>query len=324
MEAVENRIHVAEKRNNMVKPKNSYGNFLKKDFFRNKYIYLMMLPVMAYFIIFCYLPMYGVVIAFKDFTPGKGILNSDWVGFAHFIEFFQTFHFWRLLRNTLLINGYLIIFGFPAPIILALLLNELKSKTFKSSVQTISYLPHFVSIVVIAGMIADFTASKGIFNDIISLFGGERVPLLTKPGLFRGIYVISDIWQGIGWGSIIYLASLTSISSELYDAATVDGANRWKQLWNVTIPGIMPTITIMFILRMGSVMSLGFEKIILLYNPMTYETGDVISSYIYRRGLQEFNYSFSSAVGLFNSAVNLIFLLSANWLSRKHNETSLW
>jgi len=282
------------------------------------------IPVLAYYIIFHYGPMYGVIIAFKNFTPARGILGSPWVGLQWFKDFFSSYYFGRLLRNTLLINIYSLIFSFPAPIILALLLNELRSQKFKKAVQTISYLPHFISLVVICGMIVNFTARDGIINDIIAFFGGERTTMLLRPELFRSIYVISGIWQSVGWSSIIFLAALSGIDVELYQAAVIDGANRWHQVWHVTLPGILPTIVILLIMRIGSLMSVGYEKIILLYNSSIYETADVISTFVYRKGLLEANYSYSSAVGLFNSVINFLLLIIANWVSRKVNETSLW
>lgn len=268
--------------------------------------------------------MYGAMIAFKDFSPGKGILGSSWVGLKHFNTFFRSVYFFRIIKNTLLINILNLAFGFPAPIILALLLNELKNAIFKRLVQTISYLPHFISVMVICGMIIDFTASKGIINDLIELFGGERGALLLRPELFRTIYVSTNIWQEVGWGSIIYLAALSGIDYQLYEAATIDGAGRFRQLMHITLPGIAPIIIILLILRIGQMMNVGFEKIILLYNPNTYETADVISSFVYRKGLMEFNYSYSTAVGLFNSIINFTLLLSTNWFSRSVSETSLW
>jgi putative aldouronate transport system permease protein len=223
-----------------------------------------------------------------------------------------------------LINFYQLIFGFPAPIILALLMNEIKNKFFKKTIQTITYLPHFVSTVVICGMIIDFFAQNGLINDLIASFGGPRTLFLVEAGWFRSIYVGTGIWQGVGWGSIIYLAALTAIDTELYEAVTIDGAGRWKQFVHITLPGIAPTIVILLIMNIGRMMSEGFEKIILLYNPSTYETADIISSYVYRRGLVEANYGFSAAVGLFNTLVNLILIVAANYTSRKVNETSLW
>lgn len=295
-----------------------------KDYKKNKFLILMALPVLAWYVLFQYVPMYGLIIAFKDFNPMKGILASDWTGLDHFSSFFNSYYAWRVIRNTLLINTYQLVFGFPAPIILALLLNELRSIRYKKLVQTITYLPHFVSLVVICGMITDFLSLNGVINDIIVLFGGERTSFLLHMQYFRSVYTITGIWQSIGWSSIIYLAALSGIDQELYDATSIDGAGRWKQMLHVTLPGIAPTIIILFILNIGRMMSEGFEKIILLYNPNTYETADIISSFVYRRGLVESNYSFSAAVGLFNSVINLTLILTANRISRKVNETSLW
>jgi putative aldouronate transport system permease protein len=289
-----------------------------------KSLYLLALPGLAYFILFHYGPMYGSIIAFKDFTPKLGILRSPWVGFSHFVDFFNSFFFYRLVRNTLLLNVVNLVFGFPAPIILALLLNEVRHKRFKSSIQTLSYLPHFISIIVICGMILQFTTSRGIVSDFIELFGGERVNLLSNPKYFRSLYVVTEIWQEVGWGSIIYLAALSAIDQELYASASIDGAGRFRQAWHVTLPGILPTIVILLILRMGSMMSVGFEKIFLLYNPVIYETADVIPTFVYRRGLLENDYSFSGAVGMFNSVINLALLVTANAISRRVNDTSLW
>ncbi|WP_042201075.1 ABC transporter permease subunit [Paenibacillus camerounensis] len=303
---------------------NDYFAMLRRDFKKHKYLYFLGLFGVSYYIIFSYIPMYGVTIAFKDYSPVKGILGSEWIGLKNFTDFFQSFYFWRLLRNTLIISLYDLLIAFPAPIILALLLNEVKHTFFKRTVQTITYLPHFVSIVVISGMIVDFSRKAGLFNVILGWFGVEAQNLLLDPSLFRTIFVGSGIWQGIGWGSIIYLAALSSIDTQLYDAATVDGANRWKQMLHVTVPGIMPTIITLLILRIGGIMDVGFEKVILLYNPQTYETADVISSFVYRRGLLEANYSYSTAVSLFNSVVNFMLLIIANRISRKVNDTSLW
>ncbi|TBL76657.1 ABC transporter permease [Paenibacillus thalictri] len=283
----------------------------------------MLVPVVMYYIVIHYFPIYGLVIAFKDFTPFKGIGNSAWVGMKHFEAFFNSYYFGRLLRNTVLISFYDLIFGFPAPIILALILNEVKRQAFKRFVQTVSYLPHFISIVVVAGMIIDFSARDGVINQVLAWFGSTPVSFLQNQDWFRTIFVGSNIWQGIGWGSIIYLAALSAISPELYEASRVDGANRWSQMLHITIPGIMPTIIIMLILRVGHMMDVGYEKVILLYNPSIYETADVISSFIYRKGLLEMSYSYSAAVGLFNSVINFALLLSVNRMARKTG-TSLW
>ncbi|QHT64161.1 sugar ABC transporter permease [Paenibacillus lycopersici] len=280
--------------------------------------------VVAWYMIFCYIPMYGVIIAFKDFSPGRGILNSPWVGFDNFKSFFMDPNFRRVITNTFLINIYDILWGFPAPIILALLINEVKSKVFKKTVQNLTYLPFFISIVVVCGIIIDFTSTNGLINQLLSHFGFEKTNLLASKELFRTIFIGSGIWQGVGWGSIIYLAALTNIDQQQYEAATIDGAGRWKQLLHITLPGLSSTIVILLILRMGSIMSVGFEKIILLYNPLTYDTADVISSYVYRRGLLNADYSYSTAIGLLNSLINFLFLIGANWLSKKYSENSLW
>lgn len=284
----------------------------------------MVLPVLIFFILFHYKPMYGAIIAFKDYTPALGIAESPWVGLENFSRFFSSVYFGRLIRNTILLSVYSLIFGFPAPIILALLLNEVRSKKFKGLTQTVTYLPHFISMIVVTGMLVDFSMTSGLFNDIVELFGGERSPLLQNPDLYRTIYVASGIWQEAGWGSIIYLSALSGVDSQLYEAAQIDGAGKWKQLLNVTLPGIMPTIVIMFILKMGTLMNMGYEKTILLYNPATYETADIISSYIYRIGLLDQDWSYSTAIGLFNSVINFALLLITNKLARKCGETSLW
>ncbi|WP_261306330.1 ABC transporter permease [Paenibacillus andongensis] len=296
-----------------------------KDFAQNKYLYVMMIPVIAFYLIFHYGPMYGAIIAFKEYSPMKGIVGSPWVGFDQFMSFFHSYYFWRILKNTVVISCYSLLFEFPAPIILALLINEVRHQTFRRIAQSVTYMPYFISLVVICGMVKDFTNSGGILNSWFSMmFGGDGHALLQKPEWFRPLYILSEIWQKVGWESIIYIAALMGIDQEQYEAARMDGAGRWRQIWNITIPGIMPTIMIMFILRMGNLLNVGFEKIILLYNPATYDTADVISSFVYRKGLLEFGWSYSSAVGLFNSLINLILLLSANKLSKKFSESSLW
>jgi putative aldouronate transport system permease protein len=297
---------------------------VKKDFKKNKELYLLVLPVVIFYIIFSYKPMYGIIIAFKNFNPSKGILGSDWVGFKYFIDFFNGIYFGRLIKNTLTISLSSLIFGFPAPIILALLINELKSKWFSRTVQTISYIPHFVSLIVVCGMIVDFSAIGGVVSSLVGFFTGKEENLLTAANYFVPIYVSTNIWKEIGFSSIIYIAALMGIDQQLYEAAQIDGANKWKQLLNVTLPGIAPMITIMFILAMGGLLNVGFEKIILLYNPMTYSTADVISSFVYRRGLLEFNFGYSTAVGLFNTIINFVLIILTNKISKKINETSLW
>ncbi|PYI50501.1 ABC transporter permease [Paenibacillus flagellatus] len=297
---------------------------LVRDFALNKYLYVMMVPVLVYYVVFHYAPMYGATIAFKDYSPMKGILGSEWVGFAHFRDFFESYYFWRILKNTVVISLLTLAFEFPAPIVLALLINEVRHRLFKRFIQTVTYMPYFISLVVICGMIKEFTNSGGIVNGMLTSFGYDGQAMLQKPEWFRFIYVLSEIWQRVGWESIIYIAALMTIDQEQYEAARIDGANRLQQMWSITIPGIMPTVMIMFILRMGNLLNVGFEKIILLYNPAIYDTADVVSSFVYRKGLLEFGWSYSAAVGLFNSVINLLLLVSANYISRRVNEHSLW
>lgn len=298
---------------------------LAKTLSQNKYLFIMITPVLLYYAIFCYGPIYGAIIAFKDFDVSKGIWGSPWVGLKHFITFFQGPYFMRTLVNTLLISLYTILFGFPAPIIFALLLNEVGSQKFKRVVQTVTYLPHFISMVVICGMIHTFVARNGIITDLFVALGGERGNLLVKPEYFRTIFVASDIWQTFGWGSIVYLSALSNVDVQQYEAAELDGAGRFQKMWHITLPALLPTIVIMFIMRVGHVMTVGFEKIILLYNPNTYDTADVISSFVYRKGLGESHqYSFTTAVGLFTSVVNFVLVVSFNFLSKKLTANSLW
>ena len=306
------------------KSKNSFPCRLARDLNKNKIRYLIILPVIAYYFIFCYKPMYGAIIAFKDYSPALGIMESPWVGFKHFLAFFDSFYFWRILKNTIVMSLASLIFGFPAPILLALLINEVTNRHYKKFVQTVSYIPHFISLVVVCSMIKEFTMDSGIINDFLSLFGFDRVTMLNEKQYFVPIYVISNIWQQIGWDSIIYLAALTGVSKELYEAAELDGAGKLKQVFYVTLPGILPTIITMLLLKIGNILNVGYEKVILLYNEATYETADVISSYVYRKGLQEFDWSFSTAVGLFNSVINFTLLIISNKISKKVSETSLW
>jgi putative aldouronate transport system permease protein len=287
-------------------------------------VYFLMLPVLVYFIIFNYIPMVGVVMGFQQFSPRGGIFGSPWVGLKHFKDFFTSVYFFRLLKNTFLLSLYDLLWGFPAPIILALLLNEIKNKAFKKTIQTISYLPYFISLVVICGIVADFTTSDGVITELLVALGGKRENLLGQAKYFRTIYIGSNIWQSAGFGSIIYLAALSSVDQELYDAAIIDGAGRLRQTWHITLPGIVSTIIILLIIRVGTIFAVGSEKIILLYSPVTYETADIISSYVYRKGLQEFNYGYSTAVNLFNSLINTTFLLITNKISKTYSETSLF
>ena len=304
--------------------KDSLSARIRIDFKRNYPIYVLFIPVLAFYLLFQYGPIYGLIIAFKDYYPTRGIWGSAWVGLDNFRRFVNSVYFTRVLTNTLKISVYEIIFGFPAPILFALLLNEVRNTFFKRTIQTITYLPHFISTMVICGILLDFSLKGGLLNDVIAFFGGTRKDLLMQPELFRPIYIGSGIWQGVGWGSIVYLSALTSIDAELYEAAYIDGANRWKQALHITLPGIAPTITILFILKIGGLLNVGFEKIFLLYNATIYEVADVISTFNYRKGLVDYDYSFSTAVGLFNSVVNVILLITANSISKKVNENSLW
>jgi putative aldouronate transport system permease protein len=294
------------------------------DLRRNRYVYLMLAPVIAYYVIFHYGPMYGAIIAFKDFSPAQGILGSPWIGLQNFQDFFGSVYILRLIRNTLAINVLDVIFGFPAPIVLALLLNELTSQHFKRWVQTITYLPHFMSLVVVVGIMIDFLARGGLINSVLGIIGIQSTAFIQESNWYWILYVGSSIWQSVGWGSIIYLAAIANVDPALYEAAVVDGANRWRQMWHITLPGIMPMIVTLLILRIGMMMSVGYEKTILLYNPSTYDTADVISSYVYRKGVLGMDYGFSAAVGLFNSVINFAFLFAANRLSRRANQMSLW
>lgn len=285
---------------------------------------LMFLPPLIYFIIFKYGPMYGVLIAFKDYKFSKGVWGSPWVGFKYFKTFLTDQYFYKLLRNTLAISIYNIIAGFPAPIILALLLNELRNQKYKKIVQTVSYLPHFLSTVIVCGIVISFCASDGFIANILSSFGYERLNYLMYPKYFRHIYVWSGVWQSVGWDSIIYLAALSGVDPQLYEAAKMDGAGRFRQAIHVTLPGIANTIIIMIIMRIGSLISVGFEKIIVLYNEAVYETADVISTYVYRRGLIGADYSYATAVGIFESVIGIILITIANSIARKYSETSLF
>jgi putative aldouronate transport system permease protein len=297
---------------------------LAKDFKENKVRYLMVLPVIVYFILFAYKPMYGIIIAFQNYRPNLGFAKSSWVGLKHFESFFKDVYFWRLMRNTFSISLLSIVFGFPAPIILAILLNEVGNKNFRRAVQTITYMPYFISMVVVCALIVTYTSSGGLFSQIAVLFGGRAKNYLMEPKYFYPVYIISDIWQGVGWGSIIYLAALTAIDQEQYEAARIDGAGRFRCMLHITLPNLLPTIMVLFILRMGGIINVGYEKIILLYNSLTYEAADVISTYVYRRGILEASFSYSAAIGLFNSLVNVVFLVAANKISRKINEYALF
>ena len=301
------------------------GKSSRRDrFLREKYLWLLLVPGIVWYLVFCYAPMYGLIISFKDFSPFKGIMKSPWVGFLWFKQFFQSAFFWRLIRNTILLNVYGILFAFPAPIILALLLNEVRHRWFQRIAQTISYLPHFISMVIVVGMLVNFFDTQGIVNSFRHIFGLKSVNFMIQPGLFRPLYIGSGIWQSAGWNSIVYLAALAGIDQQLYEAATVDGAGKIRQLWHISLPGILPTIVILLILNVGSMLNVGFEKVFLMYNPATYETADVISTYVYRRGIASGEFSFGTAVGLFQAVINFALVVGANQLSKRVGEISLW
>jgi len=293
---------------------------LKKDW---RLYSLLALPTL-YFIVFRYLPMAGNVIAFRKFQPGGSIFGEYWVGF-HYIEMFiQDPTFWNVFKNTITLGVLTLVFSFPMPIIFALLLNELRSKKFKKVVQSISYLPHFMSVVIVVGMVFQLTSLKGTINQLIGHFGGSAINFMQQAEWFRPVYVSSDVWQTMGWGAILYLAALTTIDENLYEAARIDGANRLQQTWHITLPGIAPMIMTLLILNIGSFMAVGFEKILLLYNPLTYPTADVISTYLYRVGIESNNFSYATAIGLFESVIGLTLVLSANAISRRLVGAGLW
>jgi putative aldouronate transport system permease protein len=296
-----------------------------KRIWLNYELYLFIVPALAYFIIFHYWPMYGVQIAFKDYTAILGIEGSPWVGLKHFIRFVNAPSFWTIVSNTFGISIYSLLVGFPAPILLALLLNEIGNKRFRRWVQTVTYAPHFISTVVMVSMIIILlNPSYGLANKLVGLLGAGPFEFMTTKEWFKSIYVFSDIWQGAGWSSIIYLAALAGIDPEQHEAAMIDGASRMQRLRHINIPGIMPTIVIMFILASGGLMSVGFEKVFLMQNPLNMEASEVISTYVYKVGLLQIQYSFSAAVGLFNSAINFILLLTVNAIVKRLGETSLW
>jgi putative aldouronate transport system permease protein len=284
-----------------------------------------MLIPLAYFIIFKYFPMYGVVIAFKDFKLGRGIFGSDWVGLYHFKNLFQSANFYRILRNTLLLNLYALVFGFPVPIIIAIFLNEIRQLTFKRITQGVLYLPHFISWVVLAGIfIQMLSPSTGIINIVLKALGITPIYFMADPFWWTAMFVVSGIWQGAGWGSIIYLAAISNIDPELYEAARIDGASKMRQVWNITLPCISSTIAIMLIMRMGSMIDVGFEHIYNLQNPAVYDVADVISTYVYRIGIQGAQFSYTTAVGLFQSVVALILVITTNRIAKAMGESGLW
>ena len=291
---------------------------------KSKYLYLMMLIPIVYYVLFHYMPLYGVLISFKDYKVAKGVWGSPWVGFKWFEKFLTDEYFWKLVRNTLLLNIYGLLWGFPIPIALALMLNEVSSSGFKRIIQSVSYLPHFISTVVVCGMVMNFLSLDGIINRFVAFLGFDKIKFMLMPEWFRTVFTASGIWQTCGWTSIIYLSALTAVDQEVLEAAMIDGTNRFQKIRYVTLPSIAPTISIMLIMQLGKLMSLGYEKIILLYNGSTYETADVISSYVYRRGILNNDFSYSTAVGLFQSVVGVLLLICSNTITKKLSENSLW
>jgi putative aldouronate transport system permease protein len=296
-----------------------------KEVARSYELYLFLLPTLVYIFIFCYIPMYGVTMAFKDYRPAIGLLGSPWVGFEHFQRFFRSPQFWNLIKNTVGISLSTLLVSFPFPIALALMLNYLKYKRFKKLSQMITYAPHFISTVVIVGMLMIMLSPRsGIINSLLQTLGMEKIFFMAEPKWFRTIYVWSGVWQNTGWNSIIYLAALASVDSSVHEAAIIDGADKIKRIWYIDLPSLIPTITILFILNMGSVMNVGFEKVYLMQNSLNLSVSEVISTYVYKTGLINTQFSFSTAVGLFNSAINLFFLVSVNKLTKRLNNSSLW
>lgn len=297
-----------------------FKKIIKKDW----QLYSLLVLPLLFFIIFRYGPMFGNIIAFRRFIPGGSIIGEEWVGLYYFRMFLSDPTFLMVFQNTLILAFLLLVLTFPIPIIFALLLNEIKRKGFKRFVQTTSYLPHFFSMVVVAGMVLELVAINGSINNLVEFVTGNRYSFIQLPEWFRTIFISSEVWQTTGWGAILYLAALAGINDELYEAARIDGANRWKQTLYITIPGILPTIIVLLILNIGNFLQVGFEKILLLYNPLVYETADVISTYVYRIGIQSASFSYGTAIGLFEALVGLILIFGANFLSRKMTDNSLW
>jgi putative aldouronate transport system permease protein len=291
---------------------------------RDWQLYSLAILPLLFFAVFRYLPMVGNLIAFRRYRPGGNIFGDEWVGLHYFRLFLNDSTFWQVFTNTLIIGSLTLVFIFPMPIVLALLLNEVRTRWLKRFVQTISYLPHFLSIVVVAGIIFQVLSIDGVVNQALKAVGHGTISFLQQPGWFRPIYVSSEMWQTVGWGTILYLAALTTIDQDLYEAAQIDGANRWRQTWHVTLPGIRPTMMTLLILNIGTFLAVGFEKILLLYNPLTYPTADVISTYLYRVGIVTGSFSYAAAIGLFESVIGLILVLSANLISRRVVGASLW
>lgn len=304
-------------------PKRRPGRW-KRSLRRDWPLYTFAIAPLIFLAIFRYLPMLGNVIAFRRFRPGGNIFGDEWVGMLYVDMFIHDPAFWNVFTNTVIIGGMTLVVCFPLPIILALMLNEVRRTHFKKIVQSISYLPHFLSVVIVVGMVYQLLSLQGTVNQITEALGGDAVSFLQKPEWFRFIYVASEAWQTVGWGTILYLAALTAVDDGLYEASRIDGANRWQQTWHVTIPGIRPTMVTLLILNIGNFLNVGFEKVLLLYNPMTYSTGDVISTYLYRVGLVSNNLSYAAAIGLFQAIIGFGMVMSANFISKRLVGTSLW
>ncbi|WP_082794476.1 sugar ABC transporter permease [Halobacillus sp. KGW1] len=291
---------------------------------QNYELYLFLLPAIIYFLLFHYVPMYGVLIAFKEYIPSEGILGSPWVGMEHFTRFFQSYNFWDLIGNTIWLSVFQLVIGFPLPIIVALLLNQMINERYKRFVQTVIYAPHFISVVVLAGMVFVFFSQDGLVNSILGVFGVEPIAFMSQPEWFKPLYIGSGVWQETGWSAIIYLAALSAVSPETHEAATMDGANKFQRILHVDIPAIMPVATILLILSVGNIMNIGFEKAFLLQTPLNQPSAEIIPTYVYKVGLQQAEYSFAAAVGLFNAVLNLILLWSVNRAAKKLSGTGLW
>jgi putative aldouronate transport system permease protein len=301
------------------------SRMLAKSWQKNWDLYLLLLPVIVFFVIFKYGPMYGVQIAFKEYNPVLGFLGSPWVGFKHFGRFFNSYNFWELIRNTIGISLYQLAVAFPAPILLALMINEVKNKWFKKAVQTITYAPHFLSTVVIVGMLTLFLSPRnGLVNQVIMALGCKTIYFMAEPAWFKTLYVFSGIWQNIGWGSIIYMATLAGIDVQMYEAASIDGANKLQRLIYMTIPCIMPTVVIMLIMEFGHIMNVGFEKVFLMQNDLNISTSRIISTYVYSVGIQDYQFSYSAAIDFFNAIINFGLLIAVNKFAKRMTETSLW
>jgi len=294
-------------------------------FKKSRQLLLLFIPGLIFYLVFCYGPMYGIVVAFQKFSPFLGVWNSPWVGFDNFAKVFNSPDFPILLRNTLLIGIYSMIWNFPAPIIFAILLNECRLPRFKKGIQTISYLPSFLSTVIVCSMAIDLLSpSNGAINMIIKALGFEPIYFMIKPEWFRTIYIATGMWSGLGTGSIVYLAALSNVDQQLYEAADIDGCGRLKKIWYITLPSILPTVTTMLILNCGTIINVGAEKVLILYNAATYSTADVLSTYVYRYGFEGGNFAVGTAIGLFNSVISLILLVITNWASQKLSNTGLW